>query len=110
MVGLGEFVAAMKEERDSMLSLYVSPEPTTHVGILLADAGLTEDQKHKVVAALDSALTDAFYSILLGLDGAGALGSLEQQSFTITGEDGHVVSAGRGDLEELAYDAFHGGS
>ena len=42
MVELREFVAALKDERDSMLDSYISPEPRTHVGILLTNAELNE--------------------------------------------------------------------
>jgi len=79
MVEAREFVAAFKDERDSMLDAYVSPDPQTLVGRLLADAALNDEQKRKVFAALDTALTDAFYSILFFLDGAAGFGFLTQQ-------------------------------
>jgi hypothetical protein len=106
MVELREFVTALKDERDSLLDSYISPEPRTYVGRLLADAGLDDQQKRKVFAALDTALTDAFYTILYGLDGASALGPLEQQSFTIADENGRVVSDGSGNLEAAVSEIF----
>lgn len=107
MVELHEFVAAFKDERDNMLDSYVGPDPQTLVGRLLVEAELNDEQKRKVFAALDTALTDAFYSILLFLDGAAGFGFLMQQSYVISDGDGHIVSEGRGELEALAYEMLH---
>ncbi len=53
------------------------------------------------------ALTDTFYTILLGLDGSASLGGI-QQSYHIRDERGDVVCTGDGAIEGLAYTHFHG--
>lgn len=86
-----------------MLASYVAAEPATYVGELLRAARLGEDQREKVIAALDQALTDAFYTILLGLDGSAAIGGV-QQTYRIEDETGATISAGDGELEALAFE------
>lgn len=100
---LREFVLALREERDAMLASYTTPEPITHVGTLLQQASLTAAQRQTVIAAVDSALTDAFYTILLGLDGAASLGGT-QQSYRVQDEAGTIISDGNGELEAMAYE------
>jgi hypothetical protein len=86
-----------------MLAGYLAPEPSTQVGILLREANLTEAQRQCVVAALDAALTDAFYTILLGLDGAASLGGI-QQRYRLQDEAGSLISDGDGELEAAAFE------
>ena len=73
--------------------------------MLLHQAGLSDSQRKSVHAALGTTLADAFYTILLGVDGAAALGGL-QQSYRIEDEGGNVISAGDGDLEAAAFEVF----
>ena len=101
------FVLAWKRECEAMLDSYRAPEPTTQVGTLLAQAGLSNSQRDIVHSALNVALTDAFYTILLGLDGAASLGGL-QQSYRIEDEAGNVISEGNGELEAAAFEVFQG--
>jgi hypothetical protein len=68
------FVKACKNERDAMLALYADGCPQTAVSKHLEAANLTQNQRTEVIAALDLALTDAFYTVLMGLAGAGSLG------------------------------------
>jgi hypothetical protein len=105
LVDVEEFVGALKRERDSLLATYLTPEPASEVGALLAQAGLDSRQRESVHAALDAALTDAFYTILLGLDGAASIGGI-QQRYRIEDESGAIVSEGNGELEGAAYEAF----
>jgi hypothetical protein len=98
-----DFVLALREERDAMLASYIAPEPSTEVGTLLQQAGLTDAQRESVIAALDAALTDAFYTILLGLDGAASLGGT-QQCYRLQDEAGAVISDGNGELEAAAFE------
>jgi hypothetical protein len=100
------FAKACKRERDSMLKLYSTPGDTTAVSAHLHQARLTETQLGLVLLALDCALTDAFYSMLLALDGAVSLDG-EQQSYVLLDLNGEIVSDGTGDLEAYAYEAFH---
>ncbi len=100
---LREFVLALRDERDAMLASYSASEPATQVGTLLQQASLSNAQRESVMAALDAALTDAFYTILLGLDGAASLGGT-QLAYRLQDEMGTIISAGNGELEEVAYE------
>lgn len=98
------FVVGLKKERDALLASYLAASPT-FVGEQLTAANLTEEQKHKVEQALDAALTDAFYTVLLALDGAASIDNT-QQCYRITTEHGDDVSLGDGSLETLAFEHF----
>jgi hypothetical protein len=101
-----EFVEACKEERDALLALYANPASGSAVGVHLKVANLTEQQRGEVIAALDVALTDAFYTLLMGLAGAGSLGGT-QQIYQLFDEHSRPISrAGKGDLEALAFELF----
>jgi hypothetical protein len=100
-----DFVRAAKAERDALALTYRAANAGSAVGGLLAEAQLTEAQRQKVVIALEQALTDAFYTMLLALDGATSLGGV-QQSYRLIGEDGSPVSDGDGSLEAAAFEVF----
>lgn len=102
---LRAFVLAVKEERDAILGSYIAPEPTTFVGSLIREAALSKHQRERMIAALYAALTDAFYTMLLGLDGAASLGGI-QQSYRLQDESGRLISDGTGELEAVAHELF----
>jgi len=91
-----------------MLAAYSNANSGAMVATLIKDAALTPEQRKQVLAALDTALTDAFYTILIALDGAGSLGD-NQQSYTLHDELGNVVSSGDGRLEAAAWQALQSG-
>ena len=100
------FALECKRERDAMFALYSDPSGGSAVAAFIEKASLTREQRKLIFAALDTALTDAFYTMLLGIDGAAALGD-GQQIYTLRDELGDVVSSGNGALEQAAYEAFH---
>lgn len=102
---LREFVIGFRNERDAMLAIYAAPEPSTYVGTLLREADLDDAQREKVIAALGQALTDTFYTILLGLDGCASIGGV-QQGYRIQDESGTTISVGNGELEAVAFEEF----
>ena len=53
---------------------------------------------------VDGVLTDAWYTLLLALDGAASLGGV-QQEYDLRDETGAKIS-GDGELEAAAYDHF----
>ncbi|WP_439601575.1 hypothetical protein [Devosia sp.] len=103
------FALLCKTDRDQVYRMHSDPNGDTAVAQAIRRADLTEEQRQKVLEALDVALTDAYYGILLALDGAASLGD-EQQSYTLLNEHGEVVSDGSGHLESYAYEAFYGSS
>lgn len=84
---------------------YSDAQSGGEVAALIEGASLTPEQTKQVLAALDTALSDAFYTILLALDGAGSLGS-RQQAYTIRDDRGNMVSSGDGRLEAAAWEAL----
>jgi hypothetical protein len=56
---------------------------------------------------LDGVLTDAFYTVLLALDGAASLGG-RQVTYSLRDEGGREPT-GSGEIEAAAWERFHGG-
>ena len=101
-----EFVEACKEERDALLALYADQGSASAVSAHLHAANLSQQQRAEVIAALDIALTDTFYTLLMGLAGAGSLGG-SQQEYRLSDEHSRPISpAGDDDLEALAFEIF----
>jgi len=108
-----DFVRSFKAQKDEMLEIYFSesltgaPSPLTHAGTYIRSMRLSPEQLATMRKILDLALTDAFYSVLLGLDCSGRIGDMQQQNFQIQAEDGSVVCRGDGHVEGLAHKYFH---
>lgn len=99
-----EFVLACAALRSQLLETYKDPSGASEVATILSGLNLDETATATVHKALDTALTDAFYSMLLALDGAASLGPYQEQ-FTLRSEDGQDLT---GQIEEHAYVVFHG--
>lgn len=100
-----DFVRSFKSQKDEMLAIYFS-EHSGAIGAHIGTMRLSAEQSETMRKLLDQALTDAFYSILLGLDGCARIGNAEQQSFQIQSENGSIVCRGDGQIEALAYKYF----
>ncbi len=88
-----------------MASYFGNSSPTA-VGTLISTLDLSSEQLTLMQRIIDATLTDAFYGILLGLDGSAAIGT-KQQGYTIHDEAGALISkAGDGELESHAYAVF----
>ena len=73
---------------------------------MIESLDLSIEKKATMQRIVDTILTDAFYGILLGLDGAGALGT-NQQGYTIRDEEGVLITeANGGELGGPAYELF----
>jgi hypothetical protein len=101
-----DFVRNFKIEKDLLLKSYVSNPPKTAVGGYIQTLNLSLEQTNIMSSLLDQALTDAFYTILLGLDGCCSIGNAMQQNYHIQSEDGSDISCGGGEIEALAYAHF----
>ena len=99
-----EFVSYWKKEKESSIELYFSGSENTAVSSLIEDLELDEDKKEILKKAFDQALTDTYYTLLLGLDGAASIGGL-QHIFSIYDEEKNLISE-CGDLEAEAYTQF----
>ena len=97
-----EFVDGFAREKRSLLELYLKG-PDTEVARKIAELALPPEKQHILVEIIDGALTDAFYSILLGLDGAASIGG-RQVDYQLRDEEGAVLTDG--EIEAHAWEAF----
>ncbi|MFN7590371.1 MAG: hypothetical protein ACK501_05890 [Planctomycetota bacterium] len=101
-----EFVSRWHREKDSLLSEFTNPSSGAAAAVLIAGLGLSSEQAAGVARAMDMAISDTMYTLLLGLDGAAGIGGV-QESFRIRTEQGASV-AEPGELEAAAWRHFHG--
>jgi hypothetical protein len=100
-----EFVTCWKNEKDTLFSTYMDETNETDVATKIASLDLTPDQRRIMRGVVDGILTDVFYSLLLGLDGAANIGGI-QQTYQVQDEDGGLI-CGSGELEAEACEQFH---
>ena len=100
-----EFAACVARQKKDMLSTYFNPESGAAVATQIAAMGLSDGQAKALRIVLDGSLTDAFYTLLLGLDGAASIGGV-QNSYELRAEDGTLLTGG--ELEGAAWEHFHG--
>ncbi|HEX5006471.1 MAG TPA: hypothetical protein VFV70_05125 [Hyphomonadaceae bacterium] len=100
-----DFARSCKRERDLMMVAYLQEGSETVVAAHLGAAALSERQREHVANAIEAALTDGFYTLLMALDGATSLGGC-QQNFKVADSEGRLVCNGDGQLEAAAYSAF----
>lgn len=101
-----EFVQCFRREKDDLLRSYLDSSSGSLVATQLAELSCTSEQLSAIRGILDIALTDTFYTVLLGLDGCASLGGV-QQSYHVRDEHGAVLCTGDGTIEGLAHDYFH---
>ena len=87
--------------------MYFNPTGATAVGTAIASLALTTEQRETMKCVLNMVLTDTFYTMLLALDGEGALGG-KQERYCLTDSEGNLI-AGEGELEAAAWQHFQGG-
>ncbi len=97
-----EFVKAFYVEKQDFLKEYLSKNPESEVGQLIKSLSLTDQQTEIMKKIMNNSLTDAFYTILLGLDGSASIGGI-QETYDLKDEKGNQLS---GDIEGYAYDYF----
>ena len=102
-----DFARIFVAHKSDLFAAYSESGSETAVGNMLSTFS-NETERERVLAIIDDVLTDSLYSVLLGLDGAGSIGGT-QQAYSIQSENGEsVLSAGSGELEGAAYEAFFG--
>ncbi len=100
-----EFAACVAREKDDLLSSYFDPVSGAAVATQIAAMELSSGQAKALRIILDGALTDAFYTLLLGLDGSASIGGV-QSDYELRAEDGTLLTGG--ELEGAAWEHFHG--
>ena len=101
-----EFVKLCYKEKETILNEYFSESSSTAVTKKVKNlmrAGVGKDDLYKLI---DSVMTDTYYTLLLGLDGAASLGG-KQASYKIYDEKGTLLNK-CGEIEEHAFTYFMG--
>jgi hypothetical protein len=96
-----EFVNHWRIEKDFLLELFTSPGGDTLVSQKIALMQLSEEQNTALREVLNLVLTDTFYTLLLGLDGAASIGGV-QHNYRVLDEEGELLT-GDGRVEAEAY-------
>lgn len=99
-----EFVKNFYLERKSLVDLYFSADNKTAISKLIADLQLDGQGTERLRQILNGALGDAFYAILLGLDGEAQIGE-RQETYKIEDENGNELTGG--EIESYAWGYFH---
>jgi hypothetical protein len=99
-----QFVRLFAKEKRDMLGSYLS-DPDTAVGGQIKAMDLSARELKALRAVLDGVLTDAFYTVLLALDGAASLGG-KQITYSLRDEEGRELTGG--EIEAAAWEQFHG--
>ncbi len=100
-----DFARLCRIEKDSLLHAYFDEGVDTAVGVHIREMQLDGERLALLRDTLDGVLTDAFYGILLSLDGAASIGGV-QQCFELRDESGDKIG-GNGALESAAFSHFH---
>lgn len=100
-----EFVALWRTEKDELLKSFMDTGRETLVSQKILSMNLNEQQTITLRDVLSVALTDTFYTLLLGLDGAASIGGV-QHCYRVLDEDGNLV-CGDGWVETEAYSQLH---
>jgi hypothetical protein len=99
-----EFVALWKGEKEALLELFKDSSQETLVSSLIEKMNLSDVQEKEFWAVADAMLNDAFYTLLLGLDGCAQIGG-KQETYKIYDESGSLISE-CGDIQAEAGEIF----
>ncbi|ADL52156.1 hypothetical protein [Clostridium cellulovorans] len=97
-----EFVELFYTEKNDMLKQYFNNLKNTEVGLKIESLGLNTEQMESII---NTVITDAMYTILLGLDGEATIGNV-QQTYKLYDEDDCEIT-NSGEIEQYAYEYFH---
>lgn len=101
-----EFVKGFWMEKESLIESAFNPDSGLLSTELINEMQLNKNQKQQFKKIVDAVLTDAFYTILLGLDGEASIGK-QQVAYKIFDEKGQELTSS-GEIEEYAYEYFSG--
>jgi hypothetical protein len=97
-----EFVQEFRELKEYIESGYFSQESDISRVERLVDAGLNTNQIELVKNVVSESLTDALYTVLLGLDGCASIGH-NQVLYNLKDEEGNQIT---GEIESHAWEQF----
>ncbi|GAA5509358.1 hypothetical protein [Novipirellula caenicola] len=99
-----EFARLCRAEKDSLVRTYFDATEETAVGSRIRSLSLSDEECGVLREIVNGVLTDAWYTLLLAIDGAASLDGV-QQDYDLRDETGDRIS-GDGELEAAAYVHF----
>jgi hypothetical protein len=100
-----QFVRGWKKEKDELVRGFTNPRSGSLVSQKVAALKLSPKQRAAFAEIVDDMLTDAFYTLLMGLDGEASIGG-RQVTYKIHDDKGKLISD-CGEIEAEAYEQFH---
>lgn len=98
------FAKEFYKEKKKSIDLYFDFEEQTEVGELIKSLNLDEKGNERIRQIVNGILTDSFYTILLGIDGATVIGE-NQELYKLLDENGKEITGG--EIEAEAWEYFH---
>ena len=99
-----EFVIGFYIEKKTFLDSYFDSQSKTEVYGLIHSLNLDDKNLQRLKQIVDGVLRDAFYTILMGLDGEALIGH-RQEMYKIEDETGNILTGG--EIEAYAWEYFH---
>lgn len=99
-----DFVKGFYQERQSLIEAYFHPESSLDVSSYIKSLNLGDNETARLMQIFKCVLRDAFYTVLLGLDGEASIGE-RQHAYRVLDESGEELTGGA--IEAAAYDYFH---
>ena len=96
-----EFVKNCYKEKENMKKIYFDKEKETYVGEQIKNIVSKGVSYEEVKELIDSVMNEAFYTMLLGLDGETSLGDVQMQ-YKIYDENDNLLDG----IESYAYELF----
>ena len=94
-----EFVKAVKEEKQNVMSVYFSNVSETKVGQMIQELINMGVPNEFLFQFVDTILNENYYHLMLALDGEASLGNV-QMAYKLFDEDGKELT-GSGDIESV---------
>lgn len=99
-----EFVKAVKEEKQNVMSVYFSNVSETKVGQMIQELINMGVPNEFLFQFVDTILNENYYHLMLALDGEASLGNV-QMAYKLFDEDGKELTDS-GDIEREAFEQF----
>ena len=99
-----EFVKLCRKEKDSMMQIYFTEDSESEASRIIKEMVQTGTSKEDLYRLVNTVLTDNYYTLLLGIDGACSLGD-KQIMYKLYDEEGNLLNE-CGEIEESAYSCF----
>ena len=96
-----EFVKNCYKEKENMKKIYFDKEKETYVGEQIKNIVSKGVSYEEVKELIDSVMNEAFYTMLLGLDGETSLGDVQMQ-YKVYDENDNLLDG----IGSCAYDEF----